>query len=303
MTDLMRGDVLSYSAGTSHERPDGFRVVQRAGEAPRPGILSAIVERWPDMLAVLGGATPPLFVNAYPANVGRFDAGVVVDTYLSERTLSRALLLAVRESLPVVLMAQPLFAAHALRYHIDAGRPLPGAMLLGVGGYPMPASLQSALEGWLADPVPRLQILHFFGLAEIDAAMLLGRHRDVDGAVVYHPRPDVRVKAIEGELHIALRAGDGTWPVETPTGDVIRASDDGFVFPRAAGRADGAVFDAFNRWSPAHWSRRTGYVARDGAQIIAQLRDGIEPEGPDELGFWAFGARFGFTWLRKPVWR
>lgn len=299
---LRRGDVLSYSSGSTNDGPDGFRVVMRAGQPAGSAVLSAIVERWPELLAVLGGASPPMFLNAYPATIGRFESGVVVDSYLSPKTASRALQLAHREGLPVVFMAQPLFAAECLRHHLDAGRPLPPSLVFGVGGYPLLRSLEAALRGWCAES--DLHILHFYGLAEIDAAMLLGRDRLPSGAIVYFPRRDVRAEARDGILHISRQEDDGGWTPMVRTGDAAAQEGDGFVFPQAAGRADGAFLQALEAWDEAAWRRRTGYIARgEDGQLVFQLRDGLEAQTPEELGHWRFGERFGFSWLSKPRWR
>lgn len=298
---LQRGDVLSYSAGSTSEGPDGYRIVADA-DGPRPSaLLATLATRWPAIGALLGGPAPPLFVNAYPANVGRFAAGVVVDTYLSPKTGSRALQLAAREGLPVVLMAQPLFAAELLQYHLRAGRPLPRAMLVGVGGYPLVASLERALLGWLAGC--DAHVLQLYGLAEIDSGMLIGQARTAAGEVIYFPRPDVRIAIADDTLRISRQRPDGGWPAPVDTRDRAAWQGDGVIFPGAAGRADPALLDVLEGWSPDDWIRRTGYLGRTADGIVAQVRQGMPAEAPDELDFWAFGARFGFSWLDKPRWR
>ena len=300
MTKLQRGDVLSYSSGSTNRGPEGYRDVMSAGAPPRSAILSAIVSRWPALLEVLGGATPALFINAYPATIGRFEAGVVVDTYLSPKTTSRALQLAARESMPVVFMAQPLFAAECLQRYREAGLAWPKVMLLGVGGYPMLRSLEQTLTKWCRGC--ELHVLHFYGLAEIDAAMLLGRDRTPSGEVIYFPREDVRAEVTEEALKISRRLGDEGWSDPVNTGDTASKQGEGFIFPQAAGRASARCLETLESWGEDEWCRRTGYLGVDDGVTFYQLREGRAALNENELSFWGFGERFGFSWLEKPKW-
>ncbi|MCA9685271.1 MAG: hypothetical protein KC457_24035 [Myxococcales bacterium] len=295
--DLAPGDVISYSAGSTQTGPEGFRKLRS-----RPGLFQAALARWPDLAQALAGR-PPLVINAYPASIGIAGAGISVDTYLSPRVLSRALQLAAAAELPAVLCGQPLFVADALLAHLAADRPLPRTMLIMVGGYPLPATLEAMLTELLA---PRLDTLHFlqgYGVAEVDAGCMMGRERDGDGQLIYYARPDVDVELDGEQVLLSLRDGEGKRVVDRwATGDSGRRSGEGWVLwnPR---RCHPVVDAAFASWSADDWTRRTGYLHRDGETLWLQLRQGRSPRTPQELDHWDFGRIHGFSWLDKPVWK
>lgn len=151
---LNPGDVLSYSAGSTQTGPFGFRKLRPSAERPdrvpsRGRMLDTAAQRWPELLEALGDGTI-LFINAYPASVGTFDFGITVDTYLSPRVLTRS---------PTILLGQPLFVADALLRHVAAGYPLPETLMLWVGGYALPRSLERMRESLLAPHVDKLLIV------------------------------------------------------------------------------------------------------------------------------------------------
>lgn len=297
MFDLAAGDILSYSAGSTQIGPDGFRKV-----VPRPGMLAAALERWPDLGAPLAERAP-IYINAYPASTGIVRMAVTVDTYLSPRVLSRALQLAAVTDRPVILAGQSLFLADALLGHVAAGLALPRAVLLGVGGYETPRALEEMIVGLLAPQVPRLAILHGYGAAEVDAGCMVARERDASGRLVYFPRRDVTPE-LDGEaLLLTLRDGDGRVGVERfQTGDCAARSGDGWVLWNHR-RLHPVVAAAFATWTAEDWRRRTGYVRRVDDTVWIQLRQGQAPAHAHELDHWEFGRRYGFSWLDKPYWR
>ncbi len=265
-------------------------------------MLGAAGERWPELKGAFSDRTV-LFINAYPATLGRFTAGITVDTYLSPRVFTRALKLSSAAGHPVIMVAQPLFLVDALLRHLAAGHPLPETVMFQVGGYVFPRSLERMLEELLRPHVERFFIVQYFGAAEVDAGVLMARERDADGDLVYHPRPDCE-PAVDGEeLLLSLRSPDGELLVDRfPTGDLARRSGDGWVIwnPR---RLHPDVHRALESWSAADWRRRTGYVRRHDERIWIQLRAGEAPAGEDELEHFDFARRFGFSWLEKPFWR
>ena len=87
-TKLYPGAVLSYSSGSENRDPYGFRIVKPGGN-----LLGLIRAMFPDLVSGFGDRLP-MVINAYPASIGTFDFGVLVDSYLSYTTASRALELA-----------------------------------------------------------------------------------------------------------------------------------------------------------------------------------------------------------------
>lgn len=296
--ELAAGDVISYSAGSTQTGPAGFRKLRS-----RPGLLPAALARWPELAEVLAGA-PPLIINAYPASIGIAGGGISIDTYLSPRVLARALQLAARTERPAVLCGQPLFVADALRKHLDANYPLPRTLWIMVGGYALPASLERTLTEWMVDTqVERLLFLQGYGVAEVDAGCMMGRERDAEDRLIYHPRPDVDVELDGEEILLSLRGPEGERIVDRwRSGDSGARSGEGWVLWNHR-RYHPRVEATLESWSPADWTRRTGYVRREGERLWLQLREGQTPTHADELDFWDFGRAHGFAWLDKPYWR
>ncbi len=308
IANLVPGDVLSYSAGSTQTGPDGFRKLRPATGSPRKPsrgrMLDVAASRWPELLEFLGDDSI-LFINAYPASVGTFDFGITVDTYLSPRVLTRALQLGRVAGHPTILLGQPLFVADALLRHVAAGHSLPETLMIWVGGYTMPRALERMLETSIAPHVDELLIIQYFGAAEVDAGCLVARDRNADGELIYLPRDDVRVEVDGERLLLTLLAPDGTPIIERfATGDLARSCRDGWTI-RNPKRLHPRVEAALESWSESDWRRRTGYVRRDGDTIWIQLREGESPriDEPTELGFFEFASRFSFSWLDKPTWR
>lgn len=297
---LAPGDVLSYSAGSTQTGPYGFRKLRA-----RRSLLAAVGERWPEVPAAVGDRTL-MFINGYPAAIGTLPGAISVDTYLSARVMSRALQLGRVENHPVVVAAQPLFLAHALYHHVAADRPLPETLLLWVGGYVMPQSLERALVETLEDRVRALHFVQFFGAAEVDAGCFMGRDRTSEGQLIYHPRTDVE-PALDGadgdELVLTLRNPDGSPVIERfATGDCARQHGDGWVIWNHR-RLHPDVERELESWTSDDWSRRTGYVRRADDTIWVQLRAGQSPTSDAEVEHHEFARRFRFAWLEKPYWR
>src|SRR5690606_18686184 len=109
-------------------------------------------------------------------------------------TGSRALHFAHLEQMPVMLIGQPLFMADLLFRHISKNPVLPHTLLFATGGYVMPRSLENALRALVAPYCPDFNIIHGYGVAEVDAGCLFASRRTVEGHLVYEPRgPDVDV--------------------------------------------------------------------------------------------------------------
>ncbi len=296
---LRPGDVLSFSSGFQQRGPHGYRILRRNEKG---GLVNLLKTRWPDMLKPFEGRTP-MVINAYPACIGHFDFAVTVDSYLSGSVVSRALMLAELEKLPVMLVGQPLFVADAIFRHLDRGLVLPDTLLIGVGGYPLPRSLEDAMLGALREKVRHVALFQGYGVAEVDAGVLVGVERNERGQVVWHKRDDfVEVEIDQNRLFLSLRGPDGAYVMRRfPTGDFAHPEGDGFVLWNDESRINPAVIRLLESWSPQDWRRRTGYV-NVGAATRIQLRRRVQKETPQELEHWDYAKQFGFSWLWKPYW-
>lgn len=296
--DLEAGDVISYSAGSTQSGPMGFRKLR-----PRPGLLGAAIARWPELGEALGDRTPML-INAYPAAVGAMTGGISVDTYLSPRVMTRALQLGAMIDAPTIVCGQPLLLASALLAHVEAERALPRTLMLMVGGYDTPRSLERMLGATLSPRVERLLMVYGYGAAEVDAGCMMARERDDAGRLIYYPRDDVEPELEGDALRLTLRGPRGEAVVERfATGEhATRVEGGGYVLWNDE-RLHPVVRRALESWSDDDWRRRTGYVRREGEVVRIQLRPGQSPRDELERDHWDFGREYGFSWLDKPYWR
>lgn len=290
---LAPGDVLSYSSGSEYRDPYGFRVAGKGGN-----LLGLIQARWPHVIAPFRGRMP-IVINAYPAFIGAFDFGVTVDSYLSYTTASRALHLAHAEKLPVMLLGQPLFLAHLLNQHIEQGHPVPDAIMLGMGGYPAPRSLEVFFESLGRKAGIAITMIYGYGVAEVDSACLLATKRNAANELVYELRgPDVKV-TLEGEnLLLSL---EGVSPTPFRTGDLGKLTDEGYVISNPE-RMHRDVSKILESWTEEDWQRRTGYL-HYGMVFRVQLRKGATPKQPFEAEFYEYCKEYGHSWLFKPQWK
>ena len=292
---LAPGDVLSYSSGSENRDPHGFRIAGNGGN-----LLALIESRWPELVRSFRGRMP-IIINAYPAFIGTFDFGVTVDSYLSYTTASRALHLAHVEKLPVMLLGQPLLLAHLLNQHIDQGHPMPDAILLGMGGYPAPRSLEVFLEGLGKSVGCDITMVYGYGVAEVDSACLLASKRNEANELVYSLRgPDVEV-TLEGENLLLTLKKDGVASEPFRTGDQGRAVEGGYVIYNAE-RMHRDVSKILESWTEDDWKRRTGYL-HYGMVFRVQLRKGATPKLPFESEFYEYSKEYGHSWLFKPQWK
>jgi|GEM_PF-1936972 len=290
---LVPGAVLSFSAGARGPRPDGYRVVAAQG-----GKLQRLLAHSPGARRLL--TTAPLVINAYPAPVERLDGAVLVDTYGRQSALSSALMLAARHGMPAVVIGMPVATAQLLTAHLDAGHEVPSAVVLLLGGHVTPRSLEGYLVSRLAAAGSEAMVAFLYGVAEIEAALLVATERDDGGAPIYHPldgrwSPEVR----DGVLGFVAAPSREAW-IATEERAVRRGG--GVVVVNRPERLEPSVLSELESWDPARWRRRTGALAAVGDRFEAQLRPGVAVNGPDEVEHYEFARRHGFSWLDKPRW-
>lgn len=295
---LQAGDTVCYSAGSRQQGPDGYRVMKAAEQ----GSWLSLVERLPALQAVLGGPRPPLVINAYPATFSPFDFAVFTDTYLSHRTCSRALQLAAAEGHPAILLGQPLFVADALLAHLRVARVLPRPLVLVMGGYVLPLSLETMIAEACRELSVEPLFIHAYGVAEVGPACLVGLERNENGQVLYQPR-SAQVKVEIGNDDEILLTLDGPGGVRRfKTGDrCAPCGDERYVVWNPPERANPAILGHLETWTAADWQRRTGYL-RHGDPVRVQLRSWCSPARPGEIEHFEFSREFGGPWLEKPMW-
>ncbi|MEZ4232972.1 MAG: hypothetical protein R3B89_27580 [Polyangiaceae bacterium] len=301
MHSLKAGDVLSYSSGSHDRGPYGFRTLRPGGN-----LMALFQSRWPHLVQGFEGKLP-MIINAYPACVGTFDFGVTVDTYLSHSTGSRALHFSHLEKMPVMLIGQPLFMADLLFRHLAKTPMLPETLLFACGGYVMPRSLETALRQLVAPYCADFNVIHGYGVAEVDAGCLFASERSEHGHLVYEPRSaDVEVALDGTDLALSMRRPDGAYVIERfPTGDSGMLAQSvngtpGYVIWNNE-RLHPNVLKILESWSYEDWERRTGYLYY-GREIRFQLRKGFEPKVGLEAEFHDYEKKYGHYWLFKPVW-
>lgn len=289
---LQAGTELSFSAGRSDLDPSAHRVVQGTNK------LGAVVRHFPGLTELLG-QLPPIVIGAYPATLGRFPGAITIETWLREENVSRALLLAAAEGHTPVLIGQPLYVADALMRFARRGLGFPKRMVISLGGYFCPRSLQAAIEQMLRDSGVRHAIVHGYGTAEVDFACLVGVHRNAAGDVQYHLIADDVQIAVHDE-QLFLGTADGRRSIAT--GDRATPGPGGWTIRSGLSRLADDVRDELESWDHALWQRRTGYLLQEGGVRSWQLREGLAECGPDELEMWDYCRHRGYCWLHKPGW-
>ena len=206
--------------------------------------------------------------------------------------------------MPVLILGQSLFIAELLRRHQAQGFAWPDALIALVGGYYTPLSLERAMQGIVQPAGMSLGFVHGYGVAEVEAGMLLASERNASGQLRYRARgADIHASTPGSRLHLALQNSDGS--LRAPpfdTGDLARADGESWIIENGASRLSTLVLDALEHWTSADWSRRTGYLKRSDSTLWMQLREGVNATSEHELGFHAYAERFGMAWLEKPKW-
>jgi hypothetical protein len=292
---LQPGSILSYSAGQTSLDPNRFRVV-----LPKPGKLEYLLQQFPRLAAPLALGTP-LVINAYPAPLTALRSCVVVDSYCRSETIARAMLLAVEQSLPCILIGQPLFLTDFLLRHIKKAKPLPERLVVCLGGYTCPRSLERLLLDLMAKAGVHFHLVHLYGVAEIDAGLMAAMDRTMGGDLIYRPIDEEFAPVVRDEhLWFAPRKTPECNPI--PTDELAEPCEDGLVIWNPS-RLGPIVAWELETWKDADWLRRTGFVGNAGDNLLLQLREGEEPRTDKELPFYKFAEQFGMSWLQKPDWR
>lgn len=294
-TSFSPGDILSYSASSKQSGPEGYRILSSS-----VSYLPDLIQRWPILGQALGTKIP-MIINAYPASLGHFPFGIFVDTYLSVQTGLRALKLAAQEGLPALVMGQPLFLAELIFRGLQQKIDWPQSLILASGGYTLPQSLQAVLTQRMEALSVMCLFLHCYGLAEVDAACLVGVERNAQGDIIYHPRnQEIHTEVFQKKLFIGYEQAEQKM-ILWDTGDFAQFLESGLIIKSAMSRLDPIILNDLEGWSEQDWERRTGYLQWKEKPLY-QLREGLMPQSENELSHYSFADKFSFSWLRKPDW-
>ena len=293
LRSLLAGDIISFSAGDNAGDPRKFRCI-RAGEDR----LANVVRHFPKLTAIL--RTTPIIVNCYPATLGAFPSATICDTYLRQSAFSRALDLCFLEAQPSIVLGQPLALAHLLFHHISNNGTIPQNIIICVGGYYCPASLETFLQHILEAAGCRSLLFHAYGTAEVDFAVFVGEREFPDRRVSYvHVAPHVVYQINRNELELRRIDDD----VFHGTGDLAACDENGRLSIQPGPRLDAQVVELLESWTDEDWQCRTGYLhrLRDNS-LLFQLRRHVTPRDNSEVKFGVFQDEFEGSFLDKPDW-
>lgn len=301
------GSVISYSAGTTGINPMSFRVIEHGGNDR----LFDVVQCFPRLAEFL--SAPPLVLSCYPTTLGVFPTAVFCDTYLQEKTFSRGLLLATSSGLAPIIIGQPLAIADLLYKHQKASRSFPRRLVIGMGGYHCPASLERWICQILAESGCETLVLHAYGLGEVDFAILIGM-RNSSGQIPYQQVvSSVEIELRGKELWMRRRGSEQFFP----TGDDAVFEGGNFSITNHPRRLSHEVLAELESWTDQDWSRRTGYLVNNNSspdlppgpenrsspkKMIFQCREDAAPSGPQELDYFDFVRSHGMSYFNKPNW-
>lgn len=288
------GCTISFSAGSLGPDHTKRRVVARNTSTK----LSNLITHFPD---VRGYFTAPLLLHAYPATITPPSQVTFVDSYGRWQNFASGLSLAAESRAPCIVSAMPLTAAHLLLKATQAGARLPAKVLLLLGGYYCPPTLESFLTHLLQEQGVETEVLHLYGVGEIDSGLLAGQRTPQSNEVFYR-LIDPRWNCLVRKGYLAFQDRDQPERV-IMTDDPAQASDGGvrLIFP--SDRLDAATYWLLQCWTAKEWSRRTGFVHWEGQVPRLQCRAEVRPDpARNECEHHEFCRRFDQSWLDKPRW-
>ncbi|MFN8389286.1 MAG: hypothetical protein U0136_03245 [Bdellovibrionota bacterium] len=275
-------------------------------------LLLHLPRSFPELRPFLGGE--PLLISCFPACLGPVENIAVVDTYLRQEPFSRALSLASSLGKPAVLFGHPLTVTHMLLSHIQMDCVLPRTILIVLGGYHCPRSLERYLRDLLLSRDVSAQVAHAYSLAELGFGCLAGMRREGRSDVGYYrcrPKLQMKIEPETKKLLLRLSAetdwldtGDRAYEMPRAVNQVVIRNDSSALHPE--------VLDELESWGRSSWSRRTGYAARCADSVKVQLRQGLEPSPVHAVSQWfvpvvelehyEFCREFQSSWNEKPSW-
>ncbi|WDQ18261.1 hypothetical protein [Rhodopirellula sp. P2] len=318
----MNGKILSYSAGSTSLDPYKFRVIDSGQPAEK---MQRLVSTFPSLQPFFVDPSQSLVVDAYPASLGGMESMTRVITYLHPPTCTRALRLAAAENRRVVFVAQPLAGADLLIQALRTQMDWPSELLWATGGYPLPASLQRSVDGWLAERGCRLSVLQAYGVAELDHTLMASMHRDQESRPIYQlVDPRLELDAAQNRFGGDSGASDQVRfrGEKRKNHDRIESFGTGYhIHGNPSLYGEGAL-QWLEQWQPEDWMNHTGFWRECGRAIELQQRSGRSSSAPVSVNslswsamtslptgvrcqpveHYEFMSRSGMSWMEKPKW-
>ena len=283
---------LSFAAGSNSLDPHGYRVIDESARCR----LTQLTKTFPILTSFLNSSS--LIISAYPAALGLTGLAPFVDTYLHPETFIRAMRLAVAESRPVVLVAQPLVGADLILQYCRKEFEFPSRLLWASGGYPLPISLEKFVLELTSSRSCDTTVLHSYGVAEIGHSCFAAMDRFDSGI------PRFKKVATEVTAHLSPASGQLSLKLNNrcvQTGDTAKIIDGDWEIE--SGRLDLLIREELESWSALKWERRTGYLIAKNRTSVFQLREGVSESGAsDESHYHKFWHLYGGSLTAKPLW-
>ncbi len=286
---LRAGDVVSFSTTPGNSNHLGYRVLSTALQ----------LSKYQAMIELLGLQTNvvPFVINAAPAPMGSIPFAVSVDSYLNLDVIIHALRLCAAKTGVAIIVCHPLFALHIATSCKRLNMELPISLSFILGGYYCPVSAERYLLNTVRSCSSACSVLHSYGIADVDAAILVGKRGQNDCISYKVVSNACTVQAVEGFLTIETEHG------RFVPGDKAQQHEGQWLIDPDERRLSSAVREDLESWTDTEWSRRTGYVYSRSDGSIAQLRKGLQRDSPGEMDYYDFARWTDMNWLHKPDWR
>jgi hypothetical protein len=289
------GCVISFSGGTIGPDPKKWRFVTSNGSDK----LLQILSRFPSLQQIF--AAQPILINAYPATFSPPAKIVFVDSYCRWQTFCSGLMFAAQQGMTCIITAMPLMAAHMLLQAINWGYLLPSRIILMLGGYYCPYSLERFFIELLGKASSAVTVLHLYGVAEIEAGMLAAQRTTESPEMDFQAIDPNWRPIVEGGYLCFQRISDPACVM--PTGDPAQISGTTVRLQVPSPRLSLFTRDLLEGWSHDDWLRRTGFLHRDGIGFSLQCRaDELPDPELHECEHYDFNRVFAQSWLEKPCW-
>lgn len=289
------GSSVSFSAGTKQPNPGKWRLVQPDGAEK----LACLLSRFPDLLA--DGPAPSFLINAYPAQITPPGQLVFVDSYGRWQTFCGALAFAASQGGTCLITSMPLTLAHLILRALRQKTIFPKHLVLLMGGYYCPQSLELFILDLLQRAHVTAKTLHLYGVGEINAGLLAAqRTADSPGLLFHSVDPSWQPVVVDSLLHFRHTAHPST---VLPTDDHAEMTERGIRLLLSDSRLSPNIRGLLESWPRDMWAHRTGFLAHERGRIVFQCRPGNNPiAARDEYEHFDFCRRFGHSWLDKPDW-